>query len=97
MTKAEKEWCDFLISYGCYICRLRNFGYIYPQVHHILKSGRRIDHLHTLPLCFSCHESGVNTTEFVSRHPWKREFERRYGPELDMLAEVQRAYREFKR
>ena len=32
----------------------------------------------------------MKTPEFVSRHPWRREFEKRYGSEQDLLAQTLR-------
>lgn len=93
MNKAEKSWFAFLHDYGCIPCRRRGFGYVSPQIHHLLRGGRRIDHMHTIPLCPTCHGAGIKTAEFVSRHPWRKEFEKRYGAEKDMLKEVQTAYR----
>lgn len=44
-NKAEREWMDFIARQGCSICRSP------AEVHHITKGGRRIDHLHSIPLC----------------------------------------------
>jgi hypothetical protein len=57
-------------------------------MHHILKAGRRVDDFHTIPLCFIHHRSGENTPDYVSRHPWRKEFEKRYGSELDLYLEL---------
>ena len=55
------------------------------EVHHLLRNGKRIDDLHTIGLCPSHHRQGLNHPHFVSRHPWRREFEKRYGSEMEML------------
>jgi len=34
------------------------------------------------------HRSGHNTEEYVSRHPWKTEFERRYGTEMELYQQT---------
>jgi hypothetical protein len=39
-------------------------------------------------LCPTHHRLGIKTNLFVSRHPWKREFERRYGTEMELLDKV---------
>jgi hypothetical protein len=71
---------------GCIVCLKRLLlGYVPAEVHHILKSGRRISHRHTIGLCTPHHRGGMNTEEIVSRHPWKREFEKRYGTESELL------------
>jgi hypothetical protein len=84
-TKAERMWMDDATRLGCIVCRLHRGVYMTAMIHHILRGGRRIDHLHTLPLCYAHHSAGVRTAEFVSRHPWHREFERRYGTEYELL------------
>ena len=39
-------------------------------------------------LCPNHHRSGHNGDDFVSRHPWKKEFERRYGSEWELYEQV---------
>lgn len=86
-TRAEQKWIDFLLGYGCMICRSP------PQIHHILTNGRRPNHhFYTIPLCFHHHQGGRNDPEVTSRHPWKRAFEARYGTEAELLARVRQAY-----
>jgi hypothetical protein len=75
---------DFIVQQGCAICRSP------AEVHHLLRGGRRMDHLHTIPLCPNHHRSGINCAEYVSRHPWKREFEKRYGTEWELWEQVKR-------
>ena len=88
-TKAEQKWIDFLLDHGCAICRSP------PQIHHILTTGRRPDHhFDTIPLCFHHHQAGRNDPEVVSRHPWKREFERRYSSEKDILEKMRHLFLE---
>lgn len=45
-------------------------------------------HLFTIPLCHPHHQGGFNDAEIVSRHPYKRAFEARYGTELELLDKV---------
>ena len=82
-TKAERAWMDAISQLPCCVC-----GSGPVHVHHILSGGRRIGHLSTIPLCFNCHASGRNDEQVVSRHPWKREFEKRYGTEQQLLERV---------
>jgi hypothetical protein len=58
------------------------------DIHHIHRNSRRVDDFHTIPLCPLHHRSGLNTPEVVSRHPWKKEFERRYGDEWELFKQV---------
>lgn len=89
-----KEWYDLLSQIGCIVCLKHHFTSSPPEMHHILRSGRKIDDLHTIPLCYSHHRSEINIKLFVSRHPWKKEFERRYGTELELLEETRRIVKE---
>lgn len=88
MTSAERDWCDQITRLGCIVCYLHGFGHTPAAVHHILKGGRRIGHMHTIPLCYTHHNSGVNTRIAVSRHPYRAEFERRYGTESYLLGKT---------
>lgn len=52
----------------------------------LLKSGRRMGHLFTIPLCPAHHRGQRNDEVCTSRHPYKSAFERRYGTEAELLA-----------
>ena len=41
-----------------------------------------------LPLCFDHHRRG-NDSEPISRHPWKKRFEKAYGTEESLLQDVE--------
>jgi hypothetical protein len=45
-------------------------------------------HLFTLPLCDPGHHQNGAQFGIVSRHPWKAQFEARYGTEMDLLARL---------
>ena len=42
-------------------------------------------HLKTLSLCPNHHRMGLNNELIVSRHPYKAEFVKRYGTEIELL------------
>lgn len=84
----SKKWFDQLQQLGCIVCKLDLRIFTPPDIHHIHKNGRRIDDFHTIPLCPTHHRLGIKTKLFVSRHPWKREFEKRYGTEMELLEKV---------
>lgn len=86
MTKAEILWVRFLQERGCVICGSP------PDVHHVLTAGMRTSHLETISLCPVHHRSGMNNEAAVSRHPWKRAFEKRYGTEAELLAKLKAEY-----
>ncbi len=89
MTKAEREWMNAIAQMPCCVC-----GRFPVQVHHLLSGGRRIGHLHTIPLCVEHHAGGFNDARIVSRHPYKRAFEARYGTEQQLLERVRAMVKE---
>lgn len=95
MTKLER-WYNHLNDIGCIVCRNELKGVSPPDIHHIQKNGRRVDDFHTIPLCPLHHRSGVNSKEYVSRHPWKKEFERRYGTEWELFKQTQELVEQLK-
>jgi Recombination enhancement, RecA-dependent nuclease len=89
LQKKIDEWFSLLQEMGCIVC-LNDLNVISPpDMHHIHKNGKKVDDLHTIPLCPTHHRFGINTAQAVSRHPWKAEFERRYGSEWELYAQVQ--------
>ena len=81
----ERQWMDAITRLGCIVCLSEGFGYTPAVVHHIIRYGRRQGHLFTIPLCVGHHNSGERSDRCVSRHPWKRAFEDRYGSESFLL------------
>jgi hypothetical protein len=69
----------------CVACLQMGYTTYGVDAHHILSGGRRIDDYHCLPLCRDHHRGGMNDSLCVSRHPWRREFEARYGTEERLL------------
>jgi hypothetical protein len=83
-----KDWFNALSDMGCIVC-LNEHGVVsQPDIHHLTSGSKRIGDLHTIPLCPTHHRFGINNSFAVSRHPWKREFERRYGTEAELYAQV---------
>lgn len=85
MTRAEKDWFRAITELGCIVDRLQFGARVPPERHHLLRGGRRIGHMDSIPLCPAHHRSGRNDAACVSRHPWKRAFEKRYGTEQFLL------------
>jgi len=83
--KAERAWMDAVVDLGCIACRVMGVFGTPCEVHHLLRNGKRISHLDSIGLCTSHHRSELNTWHIVSRHPWRKEFETRYGTELELL------------
>lgn len=84
-TKAEKEWLDAIVAHGCVACRLDGLPPRPTAVHHILRGGQRMGHLHSLPLCDSGHHQNGQQFGMISRHPYKARFEAHYGTEMELL------------
>ena len=84
-TAVERAWMDWIVSVGCIACRLDGMPPRPTAVHHILRGGVRMGHMHTLPLCQPGHHMDGAPLGLISRHPWKQQFEQRYGTELQLL------------
>jgi len=84
VNKEQKRFQDAVRAAGCIVCRGQ--GVDSPcEIHHLLRGGRRLGEHYVLGLCQIHHRGQINTAETVSRHPWRREFETRYGTELELL------------
>ena len=70
----------------CIACHVEGHGRNPAHFHHILKNGKRISHMDGFGLCNTHHASGLNNFVAVSRHPWKKAFEARFGTEQELLA-----------
>lgn len=92
-TAEEARWMTAIVEYGCIACALDGRWHRPAEVHHILRGGRRMGHLYTLPLCPGHHRDGTGDPGLIARHPWKARFERIYGAEMDLLALVQHRVR----
>lgn len=85
-TAAEREWMDWIVAFGCVACRLDGVSPRPTAVHHLLRGGLRIGHLHSIGLCDPGHHQNGAALGLVSRHPWKARFEAKYGTEAELLA-----------
>ena len=77
-----------LTQLGCIVCRIHYQCETPAEVHHIDGKTKPEAHLKTIPLCFRHHREGANNELYVSRHPFKHEFEERYGTEESLLQKV---------
>jgi hypothetical protein len=87
-TKEEARWMDQIVEYGCIACRIDGHAHRPTVPHHILRGQRRLGHLFTLPLCDPGHHQGGEPDGLLSFHPWKAQFEARYGTQFELLAQV---------
>ncbi len=85
-TAQERAWMDAITTLGCIACLIDGHPGTPGAVHHILRGGRRIGHLHSICLCDPGHHQNGQERGVVSRHPYKARFEQRYGTEPELLA-----------
>lgn len=85
-TAEERAWMDAITAIGCIACLIDGHPGTPGAVHHILRGGRRIGHLHSICLCDPGHHQNGQERGVVSRHPTKARFEARYGTESELLA-----------
>lgn len=85
-TVLEKKWMASITAFGCIACYIDGMACRPGAVHHLVRGNRRIGHLFTICLCDPGHHQGGQSLGLVSRHPWKAQFEKRYGTELELLA-----------
>lgn len=91
-STAEKEWLDAVVQLGCIACHVSGKPGTPCEVHHMLEGGRRKGHLWAIGLCPLHHRGGRNDAEIVSRHPWHKAFEKRYGTEQELLEKSRRMW-----
>jgi hypothetical protein len=84
-TVAERAWMDAITNLGCIACLIEGRERVPGAVHHILRGGHRIGHMHTICLCDPGHHQNGKAMGLISRHPWKAQFEARYGTEAELL------------
>jgi hypothetical protein len=89
VTKADRTRFDKLHRLGCICCLKAGSGYRAPDVHHILRGGRRMGHQWTIGLCPEHHRVPSNGTVIgPSLADGSKKFESCWGPQLKLLAEV---------
>jgi hypothetical protein len=84
-TKAEREHMGKIKQLPCVVCD-------HPppsDCHHITQCGRRLGHLHTLPLCYECHR-GNNGFSGINRSAWDKSL----SNQLHLLEKVKKMLKE---
>lgn len=88
-TPADIELHDRLANeIGCIACIKDGNRNTYVSIHHIDGRTKPSCHQLVLPLCAGHHQdkTGEDKT-LLAVHPWKKRFEKRYGTQLQLLAE----------
>lgn len=58
LTAAERRYITRVVSLGCYLCRVRGYGFVEAEPHHLREGagmGRKNSNYLTLPLCRRHH------------------------------------------
>ena len=79
---------DSISTLGCIVCRVHYDCESPAEIRHIDGKTKAGAHMNTIPLCYRHHREGVNNDMYVSRHPYKTEFVKRYGTEEELLQKV---------
>lgn len=88
-TKAEKEHMSRVAALSCVVCRNLGLGESPAEVHHIGNGamGKRASNYETIPLCHAHHRTGGYG---VAVHAGRKEFERNFGTEKELLDQTRR-------
>jgi hypothetical protein len=89
-TADEKRHMAKVAALGCIVCWNENGVNTPAAIHHIDGKTKKGSHFKVLPLCFEHHQGGCGEGRFISRHPWKKRFEKAYGTEQELLEQVNR-------
>jgi hypothetical protein len=89
-TKAEKIHMDRVCQLGCIVCRNQGVVGVPAEIHHVYGKTKLNAHTLVLPLCFEHHRQGGMEEPFISRHPYKKRFEKSYGTEEELLRQVEK-------
>lgn len=88
MTKDERAHMSKVAALGCVVCRNLGYGETPAALHHIRAGqgmSQRASHYQVLPLCGTHHQTGGYG---VAIHAGQKEWESRYGTELELLEQV---------
>lgn len=84
-SKSDKQWLDAITQLGCIVCFNQGDFETPASPHHIDGRVKEGCHKKTIPLCGLHHQGGNNCKEYVSIHPHKAAFVKRYGSEEQLL------------
>ena len=95
-TKADKQLWDKLAQVGCIACLLDGVQNLHISIHHI--AGRTVPGAHqlVLPLCAPHHQhDDTDPMGRIGLHPYKGQFEMKYGSQRELLAYALRRAQEL--
>ena len=85
VTPDEKAVWSKLAEMGCIACMKDGFYNPHVSIHHVDGRTKPGCHMLVLPLCGPHHQDDGSGALAV--HPWKARFEKRYGNQMDLVAE----------
>lgn len=88
-TPEEKALWDRMAALGCIACLEDGVARFEVSIHHIEGRTKPDCHKKVLPLCAGHHQKGTGEDkELIAVHPDKRRFEKRYGPQEELLEKI---------
>ena len=85
----ERRFMDAIASLGCLACAKDGNVNPWISLHHIDGRTKPDAHLRVIPLCAGHHQQGTGEDKsMIAVHPYKAGFERRYGSQMDLLADA---------
>jgi len=84
----DKVYMGLVAELGCIVCRNMGFPDSPAEVHHIKSGvgmGQKSSNFDVIPLCPTHHRNGDYGTAY---HRGPKEFENRYGTELELLKQT---------
>jgi hypothetical protein len=85
-TRKEKIFHSRIAAIGCIACLLDGNHNPVVSIHHIDGRTKPGAHMKVLPLCAGHHQDGTGNPGLIAVHPYKAQFEDRYGKQMDLLA-----------
>lgn len=89
MKKADNLHLSRVAALGCIVRRNQNLGETPAEIHHIRTgqgTSQRADHRKSIPLCHMHHRNGGYG---VAIHAGRKQWEKNFGTELQLLEQVQ--------
>ena len=90
MKAKDRLYLSKVAALGCQVCRNEGYPDTPAEIHHPRSGqgmGQRALHSQSIPLCHVHHRTGGYG---VAIHAGQKEWEKRYGTELELLAQVKR-------
>lgn len=90
VNKADKAHLQRVAELHCVVCRNLGFGESPAEIHHLRSgagTGQRSCHRRSIPLCPPHHRTGGYG---VAIHAGQKEWEKNYGSEEILLAQINR-------